>query len=143
MTVPRQSHNHTTNTPRIALVGHCVPDAYMLKSAVERFAPGASVVSVNQTADLQRELDAADVLLVNRVLDGYFEHSTGVALIRSIIRDASTAPTAVLISNRDDAQAEALAAGAMPGFGKSELYEDSTRERLTAAIERSASRHRS
>ncbi len=40
----------------------------------------------------------------------------------------------MLISNFQDAQQEAVAAGAFPGFGKSQLYDDSTSERLRDAL---------
>ncbi|MGE3109361.1 MAG: hypothetical protein AB7G11_11505 [Phycisphaerales bacterium] len=124
---------------RVVLAGHCVPDAYMLKNAVERFLPAASVVSVNTTADLDRELVDADIVLVNRLIDGYFEHSIGQVLIRALWERAPHAAF-ILISNVPEAQQDAEAAGAMPGFGKSELYSAKAQQCLIAAAARSARR---
>lgn len=131
--------------PRVLLVGHCVPDAYMLKNIVERYVPSAVVLSITQQADLERELAASPphstphspphVLLVNRVIDGYFEHSIGQVLIRSLAARPNFTPSLILISNLDEAQRDAESAGAMPGFGKSNLYDDQTRQRLLAAID--------
>ena len=42
----------------------------------------------------------------------------------------------LLVSNFEDAQAQAEAAGAMPGFGKSDLYHDDTTQRLKDAASR-------
>ncbi len=120
--------------PTIALVGHCGPDSFMLRSAVSRFAPGASVVSLESPEDLEPSLDSLDVLLVNRVLDGGFRQSSGIELIQSLAsRDG--APKMLLISNFDDAQSQAEAAGAMPGFGKRDLYDDASRQRLNDALQ--------
>lgn len=134
------SSSSSPTPTRVLLVGHCVPDAYMLRNAVERFVPGAVVTNVNQQADLERELPDADLLLVNRMLDGYFHHSLGQVLIRSLAPNASFAGSMILISNLDDAQADAQAAGAMPGFGKANLYEDTTRDRLLSALDAARSR---
>ncbi len=38
---------------RIVLVGHCMPDAYALRSAVRRTVPGATVVTANDSKALE------------------------------------------------------------------------------------------
>jgi two-component system, chemotaxis family, chemotaxis protein CheY len=124
-----------STSPRILLVGHCRPDAWLLKGAVERAIPDADIVMVSSSADLDRELEAAHLLLVNRVMDGYFEHSLGQALIRALKPRLGARASLILVSNLPDAQAEAVAAGALPGFGKSDLHSDDTRQRLRTAIE--------
>jgi len=140
--------------PRVLLVGHCMPDAYMIKSIVERAAPAAEIVRINTSAALDAALGhgAAGVgapgvnaaphenvgsalLLVNRVLDGHFTASDGIELIRDILMHPTVTARAILISNLDDAQREAQAAGALPGFGKDALYSAQTRDRLTSAIQ--------
>ena len=40
----------------------------------------------------------------------------------------------MLVSNFEDAQAEAEAAGALPGFGKTQMYDPRTRERILGAV---------
>ena len=122
-----------TDPKRILLVGHCLPDRYLLSRVVKKAAPEAEVESVNTDDALQKSLAEADALLVNRVLDGRFTLAGGIELIRAIAGNAD-APALMLISNFEDAQREAEAAGALPGFGKSELGRDTTHERIRAAL---------
>lgn len=117
----------------VVLVGHCGPDMHMLRTVVSRSVPGASIVAANDEASLARHLDAGSVLLVNRSLDGDFDAEDGVDLIRRV-RSAAGAPEAMLISNYAESQAAASAAGAMPGFGKSQLYAAATAEAIRKAV---------
>lgn len=121
---------------RVVLVGHCVPDSYMLKTAVQRAVPGATILAVNSSEELDAVAGDSDLLLVNRVLDGYFRAGGGVELIRQLAggRGGSPTPRIILISNIEIAQNEAREAGALPGFGKSELYSDLARSRLLAGV---------
>lgn len=116
---------------RIALVGHCGPDSYAIRGAVQAMVPGAEVRFVNDGAAAEQAAAAGDVLLVNRVLDGDFETSSGLELIRAL---APRGARVMLVSNYAEAQAEAEAAGALPGFGKAGLYSAAMRERLAAAV---------
>ncbi len=119
--------------PDVMLVGHCGPDAIMLKTVVQRTLPDANVELINDHDALDASLAGDVVLLVNRELDGDFRTGTGgIDLIRHLTESATTAPM-LLVSNFEDAQAEAEAAGAMPGFGKSDLYHDDTAQRLKDA----------
>ena len=118
------------------LVGHCGPDAIMLKTVVQRALPDANVELINDHDALDASLAGDVVLLVNRELDGDFRTGTGgIDLIRHLTESAITAPM-LLVSNFEDAQAQAEAAGAMPGFGKSDLYHDDTTQRLKDAASR-------
>lgn len=120
----------------VVLVGHCGPDMFMLKNAIARALPDAEIKNVNSMDDLERQLgDAPDgsALLVNRVLDGSFPSTSGIDLIRTLAAH-DTAPRAMLISNHDHAQTEAVDAGAQPGFGKSALFDSSTDERLRTLV---------
>ena len=122
--------------PDVILVGHCGPDAIMLKTAVQRVLPEASVELVNDHAALDASLARDVVLLVNRELDGAFRTGRGgIDLIRHLGESGATAPM-LLVSNFPEAQVEAEAAGAMPGFGKSNLYDDDTTQRLKDAASR-------
>ena len=123
--------------PRIILVGHCGPDAYALRSAVSRMADGASVQFAADEQALQAEIPRADLLLINRLLDGDYARSTGLELIRDIAAsDTPDKPAMMLISNFADAQADAVSAGASPGFGKKDMYSEETRKRVLAALGR-------
>lgn len=122
--------------PDVMLVGHCGPDAIMLKTVVQRALPEANVELINDHDALDASLAGDVVLLVNRELDGDFRTGVGgIDLIRHLTESATTAPM-LLVSNFEDAQAQAEAAGAMPGFGKSDLYHDDTTQRLKDAASR-------
>ena len=124
-----------TDYRRIILVGHCGPDMWVLRSAILGIL-GEVRLEMAQCDDDLRLVGPADVLLVNRVLDGSFRGGrSGLALIRSL-HAAPEPPVMLLVSNYADAQAEAEAAGALPGFGKSALGATTTAERLRDAYTR-------
>jgi hypothetical protein len=116
----------------VLLVGHCGPDSYALRSAVGRVVPGAQVEFVNDQRALDKKLAAADLVLVNRVLDGPFAARGGVELI-ALLAPVSRARF-LLISNYPEAQAAAVEAGALPGFGKAEMNSPAAQERLLGAL---------
>ena len=108
----------------------------MLKTEVQRALPGAGVELINDQGSLETALERDVVLLVNRELDGEFRSGRGgIDLIRRL-SEAGTAAPMLLVSNFADAQAEAESAGAMPGFGKSDLYDEDTTRRLLDAASR-------
>ena len=117
---------------RILLVGHCIPDAYAIRSAVTSMIRGSTVEFARDQAETLEKLPDSDLLLINRPLDGEFDADDGVALIRTLAPAAK--PRLMLISNHADAQSAAQAAGALPGFGKHDLYSDETKRRLQAAL---------
>ena len=95
--------------PDVMLVGHCGPDAIMLKTVVQRALPEASVELINDHDALDASLTGDVVLLVNRELDGDFRTGTGgIDLIRHLTESGATAPM-LLVSNFEDAQAQAEA----------------------------------
>ena len=118
----------------VVLVGHCGPDMFMLKTAVGRALPEATIVSVNDVDALGEYRTPDSLLLVNRELDGRFPSQNGIDLISEIAQQTHVAAT-MLISDLEDAQSEAVAAGAKPGFGKSQLYDKSTTDLLTGAMQ--------
>jgi CheY-like chemotaxis protein len=76
-------------------------------------------------ADDTRELDAVlakgvDLLLLNREMPYGFDDSEGVDLIRKL-RAKHPSVKMMLVSNYPEAQAAAVAAGGLPGFGKREI----------------------
>ncbi len=122
-----------TTPPRVALIGHCGPDSFALRTFIGSALPGSTIEFVNDQADTESRLADFDALLINRVLDGSFKTESGIELIRALAA-LDHAPSLMLISNYDDAQAEAEAAGATKGFGKSELNTDPARSALRAAV---------
>lgn len=125
-----------TTIKRVVLVGHCGFDSGSIRQAV-RSAVGddTSLEGVNDQQSLERVANAESLLLVNRALDGRFDAGTGVELIQSLVsRSEAQRPRMMLVSNYEDAQEEAVTAGAMQGFGKSQLHSDATRRRLREAV---------
>ena len=118
----------------VLLVGHCRPDAWFLRSAVGRALPGAEVLIVNTLDHVNNEISGADLLLVNRVLDGVFEGDGGIDLIRQLKANGGHSASILLISNFPEAQAEAEEAGAAPGFGKAEAGGDEAEARMRDAV---------
>lgn len=118
----------------IVLVGHCSPDVSMLRSALRSFVSGVEVRVAGSQADLDHLLPESDLLLVNRILDGSFEADGGLDLMRSMSGRAVSTRW-MLVSNFEEAQAEAESLGAFPGFGKSGVRSDETRRRIVAALE--------
>ena len=120
---------------RIALIGHCGPDSSYLRMAVSRAVKGAQVVAADDSAELDRLVrEGVDLLLFNRVLDYGFDDTEGVAVIRKL-RAAHPGLKMMLVSNYPEAQAEALAAGALPGFGKREMSSPRVTELLREATQ--------
>lgn len=118
---------------KVVLVGHCGPDASMLRSAISRAVPHVLVSLANDERRLEEQLSPDSLLLINRVLDGGFCCDCGVGLIELLSRRAGS-PSMMLVSNYADAQERAVAAGAKRGFGKTQLYNDATAELLRQAI---------
>src|SRR5262245_14664853 len=107
----------------VVLVGHCGPDAHLLRNAVSRAVANTPITIANDSRELDQHLeDAREILLlINRVLDGGFSHDSGVGLIKSLA-DRKNPPEMILVSNYAEAQAQAVQAGARQGFGKTQLY---------------------
>ena len=117
----------------LVLVGHCGPDVILLSTAVNRLVPEAAIHVVRDPEGLASHLTPESVLLVNRVLDGAFTTTSGIELIQEVLeRDAP--PVTILVSDLAEAQANAEAVGARPGFGKRQLYDERTGRILRDAV---------
>jgi CheY-like chemotaxis protein len=78
-----------------------------------------------------------DLVLVNRLIDA--DESDGVALIRTLKNGAAGGAIPImLVSNYPDAQALAVACGAVPGFGKGALNTSETIERIARYLPQTA-----
>ena len=105
----------------VALVGHCGPDSSFLRMAVSSADRTAQVVMADDMAELNQVLKSgADLLLFNRELGYGFDGYTGAEVIGHLRKTHPTLKT-MLVSNYPDAQAAAVANGALPGFGKREI----------------------
>ena len=113
------------DSPRILSVGQCSFDHASISRHLGK-SYGAEVAGADTIGGALVTLRAGefDLVLVNRVFDG--DGTPGVDLIRAIKADPDLADIPVmLVSNYQDAQAEATALGALPGFGKADLRRDS------------------
>lgn len=111
----------TKKAKRVLSVGQCFADHSGI-ARVLRGAFGAEVVgagSARQALDLLRQERFA-LVLVNRVMDA--DGSSGLELICAIKMDEQLRDVPVmLVSNHEDAQEQAVQAGATSGFGKAAL----------------------
>jgi DNA-binding NarL/FixJ family response regulator len=106
---------------KVVLIGHCGPDSSYLRITVQKALGDAVVSMADDEQDLQKALESGvDLLLINRTLDYGFKQEGGAELIAHL-RAENPKLRAMLVSNYPEAQAEAVAAGAIPGFGKREL----------------------
>jgi two-component system, chemotaxis family, chemotaxis protein CheY len=118
----------------ILSVGQCGPDQGMI-ARVLRKDHGAEVASVDSADEAIKSLRARSyqLVLVNRIFDA--DGASGLELIRAIKADPKLSGVPVmLVSNFADAQKEAEALGALPGFGKAQITSPATRERLQDAL---------
>src|SRR5436190_21888210 len=119
----------------IVLVGHCGPDSSYLRMTVDKASKGARILMADDDSELQDALaQNPDLVLFNRELGYGFTHKTGVDAIAHL-RKLSPQLRMMLVSNYADAQAAAVANGALPGFGKREIGSPRVIEVLRAALE--------
>lgn len=127
-------------TPRVLDVGNCDADHAAIRGLLTRHFDVSveRVMFVAQALAALRQ-GAYALVLVNRRI--FADDSDGLALVSAMRDDAALSATPVmLVSNYADAQARAVAAGAVPGFGKAALSAAATVERLRGYL---PSRHAS
>lgn len=117
---------------RILLVGHCGVDGPRLKDELSKAIPSVTVERINSDADLGAALKKGEaLLLVNREPVGF--DGEGIDLIKQVQADHPGAK-AMLVSDQADAQQEAEQAGALKGFGKSQMGSPRLAEHITRAL---------
>jgi CheY-like chemotaxis protein len=105
---------------RVLDVGNCDPDHHSIRSMLT----GHFAVEVDRVMFVDEALAALrrseyDLVLVNRLI--FDDGSDGIALVRAMRGDPAQKTPVMLVSNFDDAQQAAVAAGAARGFGKASL----------------------
>ncbi len=119
---------------RVLSVGQCGADHRKITRTLEPFHVELVAADTTEEALAHLRENPFALVLVNRVYDA--NGASGLDLIRQIKADAALQPLPVmLVSNYDDAQQEAVQAGALPGFGKSALYGPLVTERLRPFLE--------
>jgi two-component system chemotaxis response regulator CheY len=115
-------------------VGNCGPDhAAIRKLLTSRFQ--ADILQADQASDALQAIaqNPIDLVLVNRKLD--IDYSDGMEVIRAIKADPKGSQIPVmLVSNYPEAQQEAIAIGAVEGFGKLALQAPETIRRLERVL---------
>jgi CheY-like chemotaxis protein len=119
---------------RVLSAGQCFADHSSL-TRVLRGSFGAEVVSADSAKEALERLrqEKFALVLVNRVFDA--DGSSGLELIRAVKADEQLRDVPVmLVSNYEDAQAQAVQAGALPGFGKAALGQPHMLARVEAYL---------
>jgi CheY-like chemotaxis protein len=109
------------STKRVLSVGQCYADHSAISRTLGQHF-GAEVVPADSADEALGLLGAGPfaLVLVNRVFDA--DGSSGLDLVRRLKQDPDRGGTPVmLVSNYEDAQNEAVVAGALRGFGKAAL----------------------
>ena len=115
---------------RVLSVGQCFADHSSLSRILKQHFD-AVVVPADGAAEALGLLEQQtfELVLVNRVFDA--NGGSGVEFIRQLTqRQPQVIVPVMLVSNYEDAQREAVAAGARPGFGKAALGQAQTLARL-------------
>ena len=100
-------------------VGQCSFDHSNISRAIQgRYAASIATAATREEALAWLQGNRAAVVLVNRLFDE--DGDSGMDFLRQA-KAAHPDQPMLLVSNLPDAQAEAQAAGAVPGFGKAEL----------------------
>jgi CheY-like chemotaxis protein len=119
---------------RVLSVGQCMADHGAISRTIQRHldADVTAAATSAEALDLLRQ-ESFDLVLVNRMIDA--DGSSGLDLVKQLKADESLAATPVmLVSNHDDAQREAVEAGALPGFGKASLSQPHMLARLRQSL---------
>ena len=115
-------------------VGQCVPDHAAIRRLLETNFD-VNVVQAHESADALGQLRRGkfDLVLINRKLDA--DYTDGIEILKQIKSDPELAPVPVmLVTNYPEHQELAVAAGAILGFGKKELRDGATLEKLRAVL---------
>jgi two-component system chemotaxis response regulator CheY len=119
---------------RVLSVGQCGFDQAQIERWLARDL-GVRTISVDTLDEALDELRRGGIalVLVNRILD--FDGSSGAELIREIKTEPQFANLPVmLVSNFESAQREAVALGALPGFGKAQVGQKSVAEQMRKVL---------
>ena len=110
--------------------GDCGPDFHAIRQMVSNHF-GASVVQshgVEDTLELLRN-QSVDLVTVNRKLDRDYSDGLNVAVAIKSDPDLGSIPV-MLVTNYDEHQETAMAAGCVKGFGKLAIKDPETRNLL-------------
>lgn len=113
-------------------IGQCTPDDANLARVLALEADAH--LDRAPTAEAARKMLSErqyDLVLLNRILDA--DGSSGVELIAEFAGEPNMPPL-MLVSNFPEAQAQAVASGALMGFGKAALHTPETAQLLRQTL---------
>lgn len=119
---------------KVISIGQCSYDHSQLSTLFKKL--DVQIIKVNLESELFEILknEKPSLIIVNRVNDS--DGSSGIALIKKLKLALETAEIPImLVSNYDDAQAEAISHGALDGFGKSSIFAPTTVEKVKLALQ--------
>ncbi len=119
---------------QVLSVGQCRPDHSSISSFFKSHFD-AVVIDADTWGDTITKMqnETIDLVLVNRLLDR--DGSDGLQIVKNLKADPEYRSVPVmLVSNYPEAQRAAVEAGAVPGFGKSELRTQQVVNRVAAAL---------
>jgi hypothetical protein len=130
--------DNSTLTGRVVDIGQCDPDHASIRRLAESL--GLSVVRAYTAADARKLVAEPGVALalVNRIFDA--DGASGLDCIQELVGLTKSAhfpnPSmkVMLVSNYPEYQSQAVALGALRGFGKSALREPETAELIRQAL---------
>ena len=136
MSLPDAS-DHVKQT--VISVGQCGYDNSRIRSLIRSIDSTVEIKETDshqETMEVLASLGEAALVLVNRVFD--MDGSSGMDLISQLKSKESefAGIPVMLVSNYEKSQAEAIANGAIPGFGKSELQSVETRRKIESVLNR-------
>ena len=130
MSLPDAS-DHVKQT--VISVGQCGYDNSRIRSLIRSIDSTVEIKETDshqETMEVLTSLGEAALVLVNRVFD--MDGASGMEFISQLKSKESefAGIPVMLVSNYEKSQAEAIANGAIPGFGKSELQSVETRQKM-------------
>ena len=134
MSLPDAS-DHVKQT--VISVGQCGYDNSRIRSLIRSIDSTVEIKETDshqETMEVLASLGEAALVLVNRVFD--MDGASGMDFISQLKSKESefAAIPVMLVSNYEKSQAEAIANGAIPGFGKSELQSVETRQKIESVL---------
>lgn len=122
------------SSPRVLSVGNCGADHGALQALLQRHWGAETQAAADAVATFSALRDRRfDLVLVNRIMDA--DGSEGIDIIRALKNDAQlSAVPVMMITNFPEHQQAAVAAGALPGFGKRDLGSPEMLDTLRAVL---------
>ncbi len=123
------------NKKLVMSVGQCIKDHILLSNLFGELGFEMEKVDIPEEAykKLKNNSSLYDLVLINRKID--IDYSDGIELLKKIKSDPDTQNVKVMIvSNYPEVQQEAVKNGAIYGFGKAELQNTETKEKIINAI---------